>query len=401
MSLSSRRRWLLPAIVATALAGALAVAYRTPPVPVAVSAVDRGSVEVVVEEDGVTRIRERYTVTPPVTGYVARLDLHVGDPVTPEQVLFELEPLPAAALDVRARAEAQAAVARAQAAERASGTAAAAAEASATFAKREAARLKPLYQSGVVSRTQYDQAVSEADRTRANLASARSAIDVARHEREAAETMLRYAGGARGGEQRIEVHSPVGGSVIAVHREDEGVVEAGAPIVTIGDPHSLEIVVDVLSADAVRLRPGMTLWLTRWGGETPLQARVRQIEPVAFTKVSALGVEEQRVRVIADILAPPEQWQNLGDAYRVEAQFILEQQTDVLRVPHSSLFRSGDEWFVFVVDRDRARRRAVTPGARGLLHAAISAGLSENDRVVTYPDDRLADGTRVSISERE
>ncbi len=390
------RRRLLTGLGAAALLGALAWAYRPAAIEVSVSAVERGAVRVVIEEDGVTRIRERYTVTPPVSGYVSRLALHVGDAVGPDQALFTLEPLPAATLDVRARAQAQAAVARAQAAERAASSAASAAQASADFARREVARREPLYRSGAISRTQYEQATAEALRSAATLASARSAIDVARHEREAAAVALRYAAGARADTQRIAVYAPVAGAVLAIHREDEGVVEAGTPMVTVGDPRSLEIVVDVLSADAVRIRPGMTVWLDRWGGDAPLEAHVRQIEPVAFTKISALGVEEQRVRVIADLQAPAERWQRLGDAYRVEAQFVLEDRAEVLRVPHSSLFRSGSDWSVYVVEAGRARLRTVTPGARGLLYSEIVAGLEPGARVITYPDDRIAEGVRVT-----
>ncbi|MDD3763594.1 MAG: HlyD family efflux transporter periplasmic adaptor subunit [Nevskiales bacterium] len=392
------RRLLLPGAIGAAIVVAIALAYRSPAVGVSAVEVARGPVQVVVEEDGVTRIRERYTVTPPVTGYVSRLDYHVGDPVQAGQLLFELEPLPASALDARARAEATAAVARAQAAERAARTAAQAAAASADFARREVSRLKPLMQSGAVSRNQYDQAVAEADRTAANLASAQSAIEVARYERVAAETALQYAGGARESGDRIKVAAPVSGSILAIHREDEGVVQAGAEILSIGDPHSLEIVVDVLSPDAVRIRPGMAVWLERWGGDADLAARVREVEPVAFTKVSALGVEEQRVRVICDITAPAGQWTRLGDAYRVEARFVLLDQPDVLRIPHSALFRSaGEQWSVFVVDGDRARLRAVEPGARGLLYTEIRTGLAAGDRVVSFPDDRIRDGVRIAV----
>ncbi|TJY63016.1 efflux RND transporter periplasmic adaptor subunit [Sinimarinibacterium sp. CAU 1509] len=390
------RRWLLPGFIAAAIVVAIALAYRTPAIDMATVDAARGPVQVVIEEDGVTRVRERYTVTPPVTGYVARLDFHVGDPVKVGQTLFSLEPLPSASLDARTRAEATAAVARAEAAQRAAETAAQAAQASADFARSEVNRLKPLMQTGAISRNQYEQASSEANRTAANLASARSAIEVARYERVSAETALNFAGGARQSGQQIVVTSPVSGSVLAIQREDEGVVQAGTPMLTIGDPHSLEIVVDVLSADAVRLLPGMPVWLERWGGDAPLEARVREVEPTAFTKVSALGVEEQRVRVIADITAPVEQWQRLGDAYRVEARFILHDQADVLRIPHSALFRDNGQWSVFVVDQGRAHLRAVKPGARGLQYTEILEGLAAGDRVIAYPDDRIADGTRVS-----
>ncbi len=389
------RRWLLPGFIAGAIIVAIALAYRAPAIDVATVDVARGTVQVVIEEDGVTRVRERYTVTPPVTGYVARLDFHVGDAVKVGQTLFSLEPLPSASLDARTRAEATAAVARAEAAQRAAETAALAAQASADFARSEVRRLKPLMQTGAISRNQYEQALAEANRTAANLASARSAIEVARYEHVSAETALNYAGGARQSGQRLVVTSPVSGSVLAIQREDEGVVQAGTAMLTIGDPHSLEVVVDVLSADAVRLRPGMAVWLERWGGDTALEARVREVEPTAFTKISALGVEEQRVRVIADITAPEDQWQRLGDAYRVEARFVLHGQTDVLRVPHSALFRKGDQWSVFVVDSGQARLRAVKPGARGLQFTEIRHGLHDGDAVIAYPDDRIADGVRV------
>jgi HlyD family secretion protein len=390
------RRWLFPGLIAVAILAAIGLAYRTPAVNVAVIEAARGPVQVVVEEDGVTRVRERYTVTPPVTGYVARLDFHVGDAVKVGQTLFVLEPLPSASLDARTRAESTAAVARAEAAQRAAETSAQAAQASADFARSEVKRLKPLMQTGAISRNQYEQALAEANRSAANLASAQSAIEVARYERVAAETALKFAGGARQSGQQIVVTSPVSGAVLAIQREDEGVVQAGTAMLTIGDPHSLEIVVDVLSADAVRLRPGMPVWLERWGGDNPLEARVREVEPTAFTKVSALGVEEQRVRVIADITAPPAQWQRLGDAYRVEARFVLHDQADVLRIPHSALFRDNGQWSIFVVDQDRARLRAVEPGARGLQFTEILNGLEVGARVIAYPDDRIADGVRVN-----
>jgi HlyD family secretion protein len=189
--------------------------------------------------------------------------------------------------------------------------------------------------------------------------------------------------------------------VLEVQREDEGVVTAGQPIMTIGDPRSLEIVVDVLSADAVRIRPGMTMKLERWGGDVPLAARVRTVDPTAFTKVSALGVEEQRVKVVGDLVTPPEQWSTLGDAYRVEASFVLWESDDVLRVPHSSLFRSGHGWAVYTVTDGRAALRPVKVGHLGLLHAEVVGGLDEGQVIVTYPDDQLQDGARVEIREHE
>jgi HlyD family secretion protein len=243
---------------------------------------------------------------------------------------------------------------------------------------------------------------AEAERADAMLKSARAAVDVARHELDAARTALRYsAASGPAATERIRVVSPVSGRVLSVLREDEGVVAAGTPVLAVGDPRSLEVFVDVLSSDAVRIRPGMDVWLERWGGDAPLEARVRTVEPTAFTKVSALGVEEQRVRVVADLVSPPEAWSRLGDGYRVEARFVIWHDDDALRVPHSSLFRVGEGWAVFVVDEGRAVRRRVSVGQRGALHAQVLEGLSAGQTVITYPDDRLADGTRVGVRETE
>ncbi|MCK9368317.1 MAG: efflux RND transporter periplasmic adaptor subunit [Metallibacterium scheffleri] len=395
----TRKIFLALALLAVGLL--IAWAYRPEATLVSVTTVSRGPLQVVVAEDGQTRIRERYVMTPPITGYVQRLQLHVGDAVKAGQVLFTLEPLPPAALDARARAETQAQVLRAEAAMRAAETNAQAAAADATFAVREQARLRPLFDTGQISRTQYDRAASDADRAGAALQSARAAIEVAAYERQAAQTALRYAAGERGAAERIKVASPVSGVVLDIQREDEGVVTAGQPVLSVGDPRSLEIVIDVLSADAVRIRPGMAVWLERWGGSEALEARVRTVDPTAFTKVSALGVEEQRVRVVSDLLTPAERWPLLGDAYRVEARFVLWESADALRVPHSSLFRAGEQWAVFAAQDRRAARRLVKLGHHGVLFAEILDGLAEGETIVTYPDDRLADGARVEVREVE
>lgn len=394
-----RKLTLLAALLGIAIL--IGWAYRPSPVRVSVAQVTRGALQVVVREDGQTRIRERYVVTPPVTGYVQRLELHVGDPVDAGQVLFTLEPLPPTTLDARARADARARVARAGAALQATEADAQAAAAAAAYAVQEQGRLRPLFDTGQVSKTQYDRVAMEADRASAALRVARAAIDVARYEKESAETALRYSVGDRANDAPVQVRAPVKGVVLEVQREDEGVVTAGQPIMTIGDPRSLEIGVDVLSADAVRIRPGMAMQLDRWGDDVRLAGRVRTVDPTAFTKVSALGVEEQRVKVVGDLVTPPEQWSALGDAYRVEAGFVLWESEDVLRVPHSSLFRSGDGWAVYAVADGRAVVRPVEVGHLGLLHAEVVSGLDERQVIVTYPDDQLEDGTPVEIREHE
>ncbi|HEX6549752.1 MAG TPA: HlyD family efflux transporter periplasmic adaptor subunit [Gammaproteobacteria bacterium] len=391
------RRLVLIA-VAVLIAGAIVYAYMPRPVEVSVTTISHGYMSVSVEEEGRTRVRERYVVTAPVSAYAPRLLLHVGDGVQTNQVLTELEPLPPGVLDVRSRAQAEARVAQARAALRAAQTNADAAQASAGYAARELQRLRSLKPSGAVSQAAVDQADAEARRTAAMQASAKSAIEVARYDLTAAETALRYTVGTRNPDgERVKVTSPVDGVVLAVNHEDEGVVGSGQPLLTVGDPHSLEVVVDVLSSDAVRIRPGTRVLFTRWGGDHPLEGRVRSVEPVAFTKISALGVEEQRVWVIADFVSPEKNWLRLGDGYRLDAQFLIWESKDALRVPSSALFRNGDHWQVMVVRDGRLALQTVQIGERGELYAQVLGGLAAGDEVVTYPDDTLRAGAHASI----
>ena len=216
---------------------------------------------------------------------------------------------------------------------------------------------------------------------------------------EAAKTALRHSAAQPSGAARetVVVRATVDGQVLARPRQSEGVVEAGTPLLEIGDPRALEVAVDVLSADAVRIRPGTPVVLERWGGEQALEGSTRSVEPVGFTKLSALGVEEQRVWVVADLRSPAEAWSRLGDGYRVEASFIVWQGERVLQIPASALFRQGEGWAVFVIDNGQARRRTVGIGRRGGLNVEILSGRTEGERVVTHPDDALHEGATVQI----
>lgn len=389
-------RRLALAVTALLIAAAVAYAYMPRAVDVAVTVASRGPMEVSVEEEGRTRVRERYVITAPVAAYAPRLQLHVGDPVRAGQTVVVLQPLPPGVLDVRSRAQAEARVAQARAALHAARTNADAARAAADYASRDYLRLKSLRATGAVSQAALDQADTEARRSAAMLASAGSSIEVAKYDLASAEAALRYTVGERGGE-KVPVASPVDGVVLAVEHEDEGVVASASPLVTVGDPHSLEVVVDVLSSDAVRIRPGTRVEFSRWGGPLPLQGRVRLVEPVAYTKVSSLGVEEQRVNVIVDLTSPDRQWLALGDGYRLEARFVIWEAEDALRVPSSALFRSGDGWAVLMVRDGRIAEQPVGIGERGDLYAAVLDGLHEGDAVITYPDDSLRAGARASI----
>jgi HlyD family secretion protein len=249
---------------------------------------------------------------------------------------------------------------------------------------------------------EFEQAETDARLAGARLRSLGFAVDVARFELEAARTALLYsaAEGTGGLKRRVAISSPVHGRVLKVQHESEGVVAAGEALIEIGDPRALEVEVEVLSDDAVRIGPGTRVLLERWGGAGPLEGRVRAVEPAGFTKVSALGVEEQRVLVISDIVSPPERWERLGDGYRVEARFILWEGEDVLQAPSSALFRHEEGWAVFVMKNGRALRRQVETGRRSGLSAEVLSGLSEGEMVIPHPDRSIEDRTRVKLRER-
>jgi HlyD family secretion protein len=398
MSLTWRRRLIWLAIL-LALTVALIYGFQPRPRLVDASEVRRAPLQLSVEEEGKTRVIDRYVVSSPVAGTTCRTDLEVGDQVSKDQPLISIRPLQSQALDPRSRAEAEAGVAAAESALGAAEQTARSAAAEAELASKELARLRPLAQQGHVARDSLDQATTRVLSSQALHRSADFAVDVARHELAAARTALQFTGAepATDPAEIVQVRSPVSGKVLKVQQECEGVVIRGQPLLEIGDTASLEIETDVLSADAVRIKPGMRVRFERWGGDEPLEGRVRRIEPVGFTKISALGVEEQRVLVISDITSETTLWQDLGDGYRVESRFILWQADDVLQIPSSALFRTHGDWTVFIIQNDRAVTRQVSIGRRNGLSAQITAGLQAGEQVITHPDQTLNDGTKVRL----
>jgi HlyD family secretion protein len=382
-----------------ALAGGLLLLLRSAPLVVETAAVERGPLLVTVDEEGVTRVRERFVVAAPTPGRVLRIDLEAGDPVAIGQVVAELHPAP---LDRRTRAGAQAHVEAAEANLQAANAAVVRAEAALAQAVREAHRMERLHGAGTAAEEQLERSKLEETTRTQELSAVRSSAHAAQHDLEAARAALLAGVGDEGaalapstcgsGESCIEVRSPVAGRVLRVPERSERVVAAGAPLLEIGDPGALEVVVDVLSSDAVNVRPGARLLLERWGGGEALAGRVRRVEPSGFKKISTLGVEEQRVNVIGDLDAPPE---SLGDGFRVEARIVISESADVLRIPVSALFRHADGFAVFVEGAGRARRIAVDVGGRGSGYAEIRSGLTPGQRVILHPSDRVEDGVRV------
>ena len=391
------QRWLAIVAIIGAIIFAIGYGFMPRPVPADIVKVSRGPMSVTIEEEGKTRVKDRFILSAPVAGFMRRIELEAGDPVKKGQPLIELEPLRSTVLDPRSRAEAEAAVEAAEAALKAAKENVGAATADAEYAKSNLERIKRLYEAGYAAKETLDQAESEAKRTESIRLSAEAQVKVARSELEKVRASLfdLTSSGVKNRHRIVTILAPVEGRILKIHRESEGVVNSGDALVEIGDPGKLEVRVEVLSTDAVKIKPGTPVLFERWGGDSPLSGRVRIVEPAGFTKISSLGVEEQRVLVVADITSLPENWQGLGDEYRVEAQFIIWEAKDVLQVLASALFRKDDKWAVFAVENNRSRLREVEVGQRNGLIAEILSGLAEGEIVITHPSDLIKDGIRV------
>ena len=405
MTLAQRRR-LFWGGLSLLLLLFLGYALRPTPVSVDFAQAERGRLTVTVDEEGQTRVRDVFVLSAPVAGNMRRIGLEVGDEVVAgETVLAQIEPVDPTLLDVRSESEAQASFR--------------AAEAELEFATRELTRQKQLGEKGVASARDLDAAQKAFLTARASLENARARLQARDLQRESAAHRGTKGAGSGSDCACIPVRTPVSGRVLRVVRESAGVVNPGEPLVEIGDPADLEIVVDLLSADAVRVQPGQEVMIEQWGGGELLHGRVRRIEPYGFTKVSALGIEEQRVNVLIDLVDPPEKWQRLGHGYRVETRIVLWRGENVLKLPLSALFRASDgagavhdegvsagagaaarsaaaaDWAVFVEQKGKARLRPVARGQSNGLEVEITAGLEPGERVVLHPSDRVADGVRL------
>ncbi|HMA29264.1 MAG TPA: efflux RND transporter periplasmic adaptor subunit [Thermoanaerobaculia bacterium] len=386
--MKKKRTAFVAAVLVLLGAAAVALRLRSEAVPVDLGRSDRGSVVVTVDEEGKTRVVDRFVVSAPVPGRLSRLEVHEGDTLTRGDVVARLDPLP---LDARTRAELSARHESTRAAQRAAGAREMQAVAAAEQAKRNRDRIEKLAKKGVMAPEEREQAeLAETVRLR-ELEAARLVARAAGFEAAAAKAALLAAESGRG-EALTVVRCPVAGRVLKVVEESERPVVAGAPLLEVGDPSKLEIVLDVLSREAVRVRPGARMWLEEWGGPEPLPATVRLVEPSAFTKLSALGVEEQRVHVVGDLASPPAA---LGDGFRVEARIVVDEAKNVVRVPASALFRKGDAWAVFAVVGGRAHLKLVETGLMNRTHAEIRSGLADGASVLLHPSDRVADGARV------
>jgi HlyD family secretion protein len=372
----------------------LAVALWPSATDVDVATVVRGPMQVTIDEEGETRVRQRFVVSAPVMGRVERIELEPGDRVVRgKTVVARLTAAASPLIDPRSQSELNAAVAAAGAAVGQAQADRARAAAMLTRARSTLRRLETLLTAGAISGDELEAAQTQVKSAEEAARAAEFTVARADHELQLARARLRPS--APGG-RPVEVVAPVDGVVLKRFRESASVVPVGEPLLEIGDPASLEIVSDLLSTDAVRVSPGDAVLVEQWGGSEPLNGRVRRVEPSGFMKVSALGVEEQRVNVIVDF-ADEAEGGRLGDGYRVEVRIVIWRDGSALKVPVGSLFRRGDGWAVFVVDRGRVRRQPVTLGERNDLEGQVLDGLTEGQTVVLHPPDTLADGVKVRV----
>lgn len=370
----------------------LAVALWPEITEVEVATVEHGRLQITVDEEGETRVRERFVVSAPVTGRLQRIEFEPGDRVSRSMVLASLVPAEPTLLDSRSRAELEGAVEAAQAT---LGQARAERErtaASLERARTTAQRQQELFDAGVVSPDSLDEANSAFSVAEEAVRATDFSVTRAEYELEIARTRLTQPGSSS---QRIEIRSPIDGAVLRRYRESESVVPVGEPLLEIGNPSDLEVVADFLSTDAVRVPPDAVVLIEQWGGSQTLRGRVLRVEPSGFMRVSALGVEEQRVNVVIDFEDGGAAALVLGDGYRVEVRVVIWDETDVLMVPVGSLFRQGESWAVFAVEEGFVRVQQVIVGERNGVYAQVRDGLTSGDVVVLYPPDTLSEGSRV------
>lgn len=392
-----RRRWAMRALWGGLAAGgvaALAWAWQPKPVAVDLAAVGRGDLVVSVEEVARTRVRDRYVVSAPLGGNLLRIELRPGDDVDAGRVLARIAPMESPLLDPRTKVEASARLAAAVAGERQAQAAVTRAELASKHAEDELDRDRRLASTGSIPEQAVTRAELEARLRTEELASSRFAAQMAAHEAAMARATLERFASTRAADG-FDVPAPVRGSVLRVLSQSAGPVQPGTPLLEVGDPAALEIVTEVLSADAVRISAGAPVTLERWGGPA-LRAHVRRVEPSGFTRLSALGVEEQRVAVVVDLDEPRERWASLGDGFRVEAKIVIEEQRGVLRVPVGAVFRHGDGWAAYVVEAGRARLAPIVLGSRSDAAVEVREGLAERAVVVVHPSERVKNGVKVA-----
>lgn len=390
------RQIIIAVLVLAAIGAGLVWAFRPQPIGVDLGHVERGTLTVTVNEEGLVRIRDLYQVSTPVTGDLQRIPLKVGDPVYENEVIATIIPQQSGFLDERSRAEAQASVGAAEAAVGSAKAELAGAQSDLEFWQGEMDRMNALLERELVTARDVAQTRAQLEQRRVMVENATAALSMRERQLDQAEARLLGPNGVSAELSRYEIRSPANGEILEIASDSSRSIAAGSPVMTIGNPRDLEVVVDLLSTDAVRVTPGAPATIDGWGRDAVLDATVRSIEPIGFTKVSALGIEEQRVRVHLDITTPKEEWQSLGHLYRVFVRIETQRIEDAYLVPTAALFRDNDEWAMFTVNGDTAHLRPVKLGPRNANTAALDETIEEGTPVILHPNDRIGEGSLVA-----
>lgn len=383
-------------LLALAVVTLVVLAYRPKPLPVDIATVERGDLVVTLREEGKTRLRDRYVVSAPVSAKVLRVELQAGDDVKAGQVVARLLPMAAPLLDERTDAQARAQVAAARSTRSQAGALVQRLRTELGYAERDAQRKRGLAEQGAISDNALSLVELKLDTLREELRSAELGVQVASHELQVALAAQQGTDAVAAEEApALSLTSPVTGRILHVHQESQATVPAGAALLDVGDCSELQVEVDVLTADAVSIELGTKARFTRWGGDEALHGHVVRVEPSAFTRVSSLGIEEQRVRLLLDLDSPYQQWRALGDGFRVEAELVLRELKNITRVPLGAVFREGPNWAVYRVEGGVAKLTPLTAGARTDAFVEVDSGLAPGQSVVLYPSERLNDGQEV------
>lgn len=397
---SKHSRLLLWSFVGVLLIGALTYLFWPRPVIIDMAQIDKRELLVTISEEAKTRIHDVYVLSAPVTGHLRRIEAEVGDPVVIlETVVAQIEPIDPAFLDPRSEAQAKADIQSAKSGKELAQAELNQAQAELDFALSELGRMRKLRLNNSVSERELDNAERIYKTSRAALATAQAALQMKLYEVERSEALLlspSLTQSKRGNCECLNITAPISGRILKILNKSEGVVLAGTPLVEIGDPKNLEIVVELLSFDAVKAEPGQKVIIKDWGGNGTLLGRVNHIEPIGFKKVSALGIEEQRVNVIVDMQSEFALWARLGHGYQVDVEIVLWEGSNILSVPITALFRDNKEWAVFVTNDNVVQKRQVKIGQKNAFDAQVISGIQEGDWFVIHPNDQIEDGVKVT-----
>ncbi len=388
------RKWSLWLLGAAAVTVMVWLSFQPKPIAVDTATVTKGRLVVTVNEDGRTRIKERYIISSPIGGRLSRISLEAGDAIEADTTLIaEVEPTNPILLDARTQKQAEAVIKVTKAAQERAAADLDRAKSADTYAKTEWKRHQDLFAEALISKAQYQQAEFQGQTTSAELKSATMAMKIAAYEHEQAQAALTHASGPnQSSGEHFKIYAPICGHALRILQESSVVVTPGTPLIELGDPADLEVIVDVLSSDAVKIKAGARVILEHWGGNEPLNGTVSRVEPAAFTKISALGVEEQRVWVVIDFTNTIEKRASLGDGFRIEPKIVIWEAPNVIRVPMGALFREGDAWTVFVLNAANvAKRHLVERGQSDGFETGIISGLAPGDTVIVHPSEHVKD----------